>query len=129
MVPEDSRPTVVAVIDDDVASRQAISRLLQMGGFQPALFDSAETFIASRPVAALLCVLADVHLTGMSGIDLQRKLHDEGSTVPIIITTGDRAEMIRERAEEGGCAAFLWKPFSGETILSILASLAHPSHA
>ena len=130
MVLEKPRPTVVAVIDDDVAARQAIARLLQVGGFDPALFDSAETFMASGPTGdSLLCVLADVHLAGMSGIELQRKLHGEGSNVPFIITTGDRAEFIRAQAEEYGCTAFLWKPFSGETILSILASLTRPSHA
>lgn len=118
----------VAVIEDDQIARAALGRVLQVGGFETAFFDSAEAFIASRPNAALLCLIVDVHLTGMSGIDLQRKLHSAGSDVPIIITTGDRADVIRERAREAGCAAFLWKPFSAETLLSLLASIARRPH-
>jgi FixJ family two-component response regulator len=72
-------------------------------------------------------VIADVHLTGMSGIDLQERLCREGCEVPIVITTGDRAEVIRERAQRAGCAAFLWKPFSAETVLALLRSIALPS--
>jgi FixJ family two-component response regulator len=127
MVDERS-PALVGVIEDDQIARAALGRVLQAGGFEPALFDSAEAFISSRPPAALLCLIVDVHLTGMSGIDLQRKLHSEGSAVPIIITTGNQADVIRQRAQDAGCVAFLWKPFSAETILSLLASIARRSH-
>jgi FixJ family two-component response regulator len=120
---------VVAVIEDDAVARSALGRLLQVGGFESALFDSAETFIAARPDRAWLCFIIDVQLTGMSGIDLQRRLRSEGSEVPIIVTTGNRAEVIRERAQQAGCAAFLWKPFSGNTILSLLESIARQSRA
>jgi FixJ family two-component response regulator len=115
----------VAVIEDDAVSRSALGRLLQAGGFEPALFSSAETFIASRANRAWLCLIVDVHLTGMSGIDLQQRLRSEGCEVPIIVTTGDRADMIRERAHQAGCVAFLLKPFSGDTILPLLRSLPH----
>ena len=127
MVDERS-PVLVAVIEDDQIARAALGRVLQVAGFEPALFDSAEAFISSQPNAALLCLIVDVQLTGMSGIDLQRKLHSEGSDVPIIVTTGNRADVIRERAHEAGCAAFLWKPFSAETLLSLLTSIARQSH-
>ena len=120
---------LVAVIEDDQIARAALGRLLQVAGFEPALFDSAEAFISSRPDAALLCLIVDVHLTGMSGIDLQRKLESEGSDVPVIVTTGNRTEVVRQRAEEAGCAAFLWKPFSAETLLSVLASIAGQTHS
>ena len=114
----------VAVIEDDDAARSALGRLLQVGGFEPALFDSAETFIAQPVDRHWLCLIIDVQLTGMSGLDLQGKLRSEGSAVPMIIITASRAEVIRERAEQRGCAAFLWKPFSGEIILSLLGSIA-----
>jgi FixJ family two-component response regulator len=119
------RSSLVAVIEDDAVSRSALGRLLQAGGFESALFSSAETFIGSRANRAWLCLIVDVHLPGMSGIDLQQRLHDEGSEVPIIITTGDRAEMIRARAQQAGCTAFLLKPFSGDAILPLLRSLPH----
>jgi FixJ family two-component response regulator len=69
----------------------------------------------------------DVQLPGMSGIDLQRKLRLERPEVPIIVTTGKRVDVIRERAQQAGCAAFLWKPFSADSILTTLASIAHHS--
>jgi FixJ family two-component response regulator len=127
MSDEQSQPHV-GVIEDDDLERGALGRLLQAGGFEPALFESAETFIASRQTRSWLCLVVDVHLTGMSGIDLQRKLRDEGSAVPIIITTGNKADAIRERAEQAGCIAFLWKPFSGDAFLALVESIADRPH-
>jgi FixJ family two-component response regulator len=89
------------------------------------LFSSAETFIASRANRPWLCLIVDVHLTGMSGIDLQQWLRTDGVEVPMIITTGDRADLVRERAQQAGCIAFLLKPFSGDVILPLLRSLPH----
>ena len=125
---DDCTSALVAVVEDDDVARCALGRLLKAAGFEPALFDSAETFIASRPTRALLCLIVDVHLTGMSGLELQRRLHGEGADVPIIVTTGDRADAIRDRAQQEGCAAFLWKPFSAETILALLGSIARLSN-
>lgn len=121
-------PALVAVIEDDDVSRYALGRLLQVGGFEPALFDSAEAFMACQPNRQFSCLIVDVQLTGMSGIELQRRLRGEGSEVPIIVTTGNRAESIRERAQRLGCTAFLWKPFSADTILTLLSSIARPAH-
>jgi len=118
---------MVAIIEDDESARNALGRLLQVGGFEPAMFDSAETFIASHD-DGWLCLVVDVQLTGMSGIDLQRRLRSAGSQVPIIVITANRAEVVRERALQAGCAAFLSKPFNGNTILSILDSIAAQSH-
>jgi FixJ family two-component response regulator len=127
MLDEARRPGPVAVIEDDDMSRHAIGRLLQAGGFEPALFDSAETFLQSPSSRDWLCLIVDVQLPGMSGIDLQRKLRLERPEVPIIVTTGNRVDVIRERAQQAGCAAFLWKPFSADSILTTLASIAHHS--
>jgi len=112
------------VVEDDDGARGALGRLLRAAGFETALFDSAESFIASRPARGCLCLVLDIHLTGMSGIDLQRRLRAEGSTLPIVMITGSRAEIVREYAERNGCFAFLLKPFSGETMLGVLATLA-----
>jgi FixJ family two-component response regulator len=128
MATDEQGPSLVAVIEDDAVSRRALGRLLQAGGFEPALFDSAEAFIASPPDRAPLCLIVDVHLTGMSGIDFQRKLRVDGSEAPIIVTTGHRADAIRERARQAGCAAFLWKPFDVDTLLGLLGSLARHAH-
>jgi FixJ family two-component response regulator len=116
----------VAVVEDDDVSRSALGRVLRMGGFEPALFASAEAFMASRPHDALFCLIVDVQLPGMSGIDLQQRLRGEGFRAPIIITTGNRAETVRERATQSGCAAFFWKPFSADTLLGLLGTMARP---
>jgi FixJ family two-component response regulator len=116
-------PTLVAVIEDDAVSRSALGRLLEAGGFEPALFSSAEAFLASQATRAWRCLILDVHLTGMSGIDLQRRLRSEGCDVPVIVCTGDRADMTRERAQQAGCVAFLLKPYSADTLLPLLRSI------
>jgi FixJ family two-component response regulator len=118
----------VAVIEDDDLERSALGRLLQVGGFRPTLFESAETFIASPQQREWLCLVVDVQLTGISGIDLQLKLRAEGDAVPIIVISGNRADLIRERAQQAGCEAFLSKPFSAETILALLGSIASRPH-
>jgi FixJ family two-component response regulator len=99
-------------------------RLLQADGFQPALFDSAETFIAAELNCAPLCVIVDMHLPGMSGVDLQDRFRRQQSAVPVIVMTADTTQSVRERAERNGCAAFLSKPFSADAIMSLFASLA-----
>ena len=114
---------LVAIVEDDAIARNALGRLLNAGGFEPALFDSAETFMAERH-RGWLCVIADVQLTGMSGIELQRTLRSEASPVPVIVITGQRADAVRERAERAGCLAFLSKPFSGTAILTLLETLS-----
>jgi FixJ family two-component response regulator len=119
---------LVAVIEDDESARAALGRVLQAGGFEPALFDSAEAFISSGLNAALFCLIVDVQLAGMSGLDLQMRLRSDGFKVPVVIITGNRVDAIRERAEQTGCAAFFWKPFSAETILTLLASIGRQSH-
>ncbi len=124
---DQERPALVAVVEDDEIARAALGRVLQVGGFQTALYDSAEAFISS-PSAELLCLIVDVQLGGISGLELQTRLRSEGFEAPVIIVTSNRANAIRQRAEQAGCAAFLWKPFSAETLLALLASIRHQSH-
>jgi len=127
MVDEET-PALVAVVEDDAPSRLAIGRVLRAGGFEPALFDSAEEFIKAPPARTPLCLILDVNLGGMSGIDLQRQLRQRGSAVPIIVTTGRREEAIRDRAEATGCIAFLWKPFAAATLLAVIDTISRRSH-
>src|SRR3954452_17050016 len=90
---------MVAVLDDDESARNALGRLLQVGGFEPALFDSAETFITSSD-DGWLCLVVGVRLTGLSGIELQRRLRGEGSQVPIVFIPANRADVVRECAQQ-----------------------------
>jgi FixJ family two-component response regulator len=122
--------TGVVVVDDDCQFRAAIGRLLRVEGFEPTLYDCAESFIKSSPGAeAPLCLILDVQLPGMSGLDLQERLRAGGSTVPIIITTGCREDAVREQAHRTGCAAFLRKPFDCSALLTALSSIQHTSEA
>ena len=114
----------VAVIEDDDGARTALGRLLDAAGVEHALFESAETFLASKR-DRWLCLIVDVQLPGMSGIALQETLRSGGAEAPVIIITANATEAIRERAEQAGCAAFLAKPFTGDTILALIGSLAN----
>jgi FixJ family two-component response regulator len=117
------RSSLVAVVEDDPSCRTALGRLLRAEGFEPALFESAEAYMNAPPETPL-CVIVDVHLPGISGIELQQRLCDTGHAPPIIVTTGTREGVIRERAERNGCAGFFWKPFDGSALLSMLAVIA-----
>ena len=92
------------------------------GGFEPALFESAEAYIDASPNP--LCIVVDVGLPGMSGIELQQRLRDAGTAPPIIVTTANHEEAIRERAQQNGCAGFFWKPVDGLALIATIAALA-----
>ncbi len=113
---------LVAVVEDDAPSRTALGRLLRAGGFEPALYESAEAYLDASP--APLCVVLDVRLPGISGLDLQRRLQAAGTAPPIIVTTASREASIRERAEQNGCTEFFWKPVDARALITTIASLA-----
>jgi FixJ family two-component response regulator len=117
----------VAVIENDDIARTALGRLLGAAGLEHVLFESAESFLASKRECGWICLIVDVQLTGMSGVDLQRTLRSKGSEAPVFIMTAKETDAIREQAEQNGCAAFLTKPFHGETILRLIGSLTNRS--
>ena len=94
---------MVAVIEDDCAARKAIGRLLRVGNYEPALFDCAEAFMTHPPQPSPACVIIDIQLPGVSGLDLQRHLRDSGSRVPVIFTTANRDAALRAAAELAIC--------------------------
>jgi FixJ family two-component response regulator len=114
---------LVVVVEDDPASRKTLARVLRAGGYEPAVYSSAEEFLAHPPASSAIGLLLDVHLGGMSGLDLQRRLRDDGSTLPVIIITAFDDARSRERAERLGCFAYLRKPCEAETILGLLRDL------
>ena len=116
-------PRVVAVVEDDAPVRQALGRLLDAGGFEPALFESAEAYLDAPPQS--VCVVIDVQLPGMSGTELQRRLRAAAGSPPIIVITADRQADHRRRAEQNGCIGFFEKPVDAKALLGILLSLAH----
>jgi FixJ family two-component response regulator len=114
---------LVVVIEDDPALQKTLWRVLRAGGYDAAVYGSAEEFLASPPQLDPIGLLLDIHLGGMSGLDLQRRLRDQGSRLPVIIITAFDDARSREQAERQGCVAYLRKPCEAETILAVLRRL------
>jgi FixJ family two-component response regulator len=114
---------LIAVVDDDADVRTALGRVLRAGGFEPRLYDSAEQFLASPPPGPVHCLVVDVKLGGMSGLDLQRQLKAEGSTIPIVVMTAYDSARVRHDAYQTGCVAVLDKQADIEEILRLIRSL------
>ena len=116
-----SRPPArtVAIIEDDEDMRQAIHRVLEMEGFQTELFASAETFLDSGAQSRVECLVLDIGLPGMSGIDLHERLLSANCPVPTIFITAHEDVYARRLSERGmDCLA---KPFLGETLVNAVA--------
>jgi FixJ family two-component response regulator len=117
-------PPFVVLVEDDPASRKSLARLLRLGGFDALTFGSADEYLASTPrEPSVVAMLLDLQLPGTSGLELQRKLRAEGSTLPIIIITAQENPAWRDEAEHLGCVAYLSKPCDGRTILKLLEGL------
>ena len=103
---------VVAVIDDDDVLQEALATLLRASQYDVEQYDSAEAFLASVADSRADCLLVDVYLGGISGIELGRGLAAAGFRFPIIYMTGSPDDTLRGRAMQAGCVAFLTKPFT-----------------
>ena len=112
----DATPTVF-IIDDDPAVRDAISLLLQTEGLAVAAFPSAAAFLESGAAQRPGCLVLDVRMPGMSGLDLQKRLRAQGCHTPILFVTGHGDVPMAIRAMKGGAFDFIEKPFQGETLL------------
>ena len=112
-------PTV-AVIDDDEAVRDALSNLLASLDFGVETFASAEDFLASPSAGAAACLITDVQMPGMSGLDLQRHLADHGNHMPVILITAFPHDYVRRQAEAEGAAGFFAKPFDARLMIDCL---------
>jgi FixJ family two-component response regulator len=110
----------VAVIEDDKSAREATQRLLQLLGYAAASFASAEDFLQSGRVRDTACLVTDVHLPGMSGIELRSRLISDGHDIPIIFVTAFPEEAIRARLLKGGAIAYLRKPLQEQRLIACL---------
>ena len=108
---------VVAIVDDDAAVRVALEGLLRSAGLSARAFDSAETFIASGQQFQIGCLIADIRMPGMSGLELQAKLNAENCRIPIVFITAHGDAQMRMQALRAGAVEFLSKPFNDETLL------------
>lgn len=108
------------MVDDDPAVCEAISRLLRSAGYRCGTFDSAEVFLASDRVSEIDCILLDIRMPGMSGLDLHLALTQMNHPAPVIYVTATHECGLREQALSQGAAAFLAKTFKDEQLLDAI---------
>src|SRR6202140_2218816 len=111
---------IVFVVDDDVSVRESLESLIRFAGWEPETFASAQEFLARPRVLAPSCMILDVSLPGLNGLDLQKRIAVDRSDMPIIFITGYGDVPMTVRAMKAGAVEFLTKPFSDEVLLSAI---------
>lgn len=117
----DEKPPTVLIVDDDESVRRAMKRLLMSNGYQVHTFESAEDLLLSGFVRGKVCILLDILLPGISGIDLYAKLASSGFKCPVIFMTAHDDPQLLEKAEKTGAVVCLRKPFGEQSLLSAIA--------
>jgi FixJ family two-component response regulator len=116
-------PPLIVVVEDDAATLKALGRVLRALGFEPAEYRSAEDFLASPPSRLPLCLVVDVSLGGMSGLDLKRRLRALDSKLPVIAMTAFDDVRIRAEAQHAGCVGCLEKQSDISVLLDLIRTL------
>ena len=117
-------PIYVAVVDDDESVCRSLGRLLRAAGLQPITYASAESFLADRKHPQFSCLVLDIQLGAMSGIELARKLTTEGERTPTIFITAHDDPEARREAEATGCAAYFRKTDAGAEVIDAIRRVA-----
>jgi FixJ family two-component response regulator len=108
---------MISIVDDDVSVRESTRELIESLGYEALTFASAEEFLESQRVSDTSCLITDLQMSGLSGIDLQRRLMDEGRGIPTIFITAFPDEKTRNHALKAGAIGFLSKPFSDKALI------------
>ena len=111
---------LLSIVDDDQSVRESLPGLLREFGFAARAFSSAEEFLSSDSVGQTKCLILDVAMPGMTGLDLQKELRRLGQEIPVIFITAQKDEAIRQQALKQGAVTFLYKPFSDTALLEAL---------
>jgi|SRR5208283_2679735 len=115
---------LIVIVDDDESARRAIHGVLKSDGLKPQSFASAEEFLASGQQSETGCLITDIRMPGMSGLELQARLAEDGCRIPIIFVTAYGDTRMRTQAVRGGAVGFLGKPFDDKVLLeSVRAAL------
>ena len=107
----------VFLVDDDASIRDALSLLISLKGLRASVFSSAEDFLAVYNPGWRGCLLTDLKMQGMSGLELQEVLQERGVDLPVVVLTAHGDDETRQRALQAGAIAFLGKPFRGDALL------------
>ena len=118
----------IVVVDDDESFGCAIGRMFRASGYEVSSYPSAEIFLSAEPSPTPDCLVLDIQLGGMSGLDLQRRLGKIGHKSPVIFVTAHDASNIREEAEQAGCAGYFLKPVPGKSIIEAINKAVQASH-
>ena len=111
---------MISIVDDDPSVRRALRRLLRSLGYEVETFNSASDFFASQNQENMECLILDIHMSGMSGFELQQRLIEEGRNLPIIYITAHHDEQTRKRAVQSGAIAYLRKPFDDQSLIEAI---------
>ena len=122
-------PSTVFVVDDDISVREALQALIELSGSRVRVFDSAEAFLASEPASGPSCLVLDVGLPDLNGLDLQERIASDRAEMPIIFITGFGDIPTTVRAMKAGAAEFLTKPFDDEVLLAAIGAALERSGA
>jgi RNA polymerase sigma factor (sigma-70 family) len=115
-----SASSVVFIVDDDVSVRESLESMVRQAGWNPQTYSTAQEFLDRQKESVPSCLVLDVSLPGLSGLDLQKQIVDERSAMPIIFITGYGDVPMTVRAMKAGAMEFLTKPFSDEALLSAI---------
>ncbi len=113
---------LISVVDDDESIRRTTKLLIESFGYRASVFESAEAFLRSGELHDTSCLIVDVHMPGINGLQLQSQLAAEGCAIPIIFITAYGNEESSRKAMQAGAVAFLDKPFSDEQLLKTIRS-------
>jgi FixJ family two-component response regulator len=116
----------VVVVEDNASMMRALQRVLQAGGFLPLVFSSAEALLQSGATVGAACFVFDIHLPGLSGLELRQRLVESGVEQPVIFITAHDEPPTLEAAERSGAVACLIKPFPGRSLLDAVRRAIQP---
>jgi FixJ family two-component response regulator len=117
-----SEVPLISIVDDDALAREGIRQLVESLGYRVVTFSSAEHFLESSVIAETTCLITDVQMPGLNGLELQEALQSQGLQTPIILITAYANEKHRSRALDAGAVGFLGKPFNEESLIKCLTA-------
>ena len=121
-----SNRTLISIVDDDEPYRDSMRRLIMLLGYTVEAFPSAADFLGSRHLPETACLIADVNMPGMTGIELHRYMVDAGYAIPTILVTAYPDESVKDRAQRGGVVAYLCKPVDDNHLERCLRTALRP---
>ena len=123
---DESATRLVAVVDDDASLRRSVRNLLVSVGLPVVTFPTAEAFLQSSQLYSTACLLLDLRMPTMSGLELLQILAEAGVRIPVVVLTGHGDDDARQRCLRAGAVAFLGKPFQGDVLINAIRSALRP---